>query len=208
MRHQLDMASWARRDHFAFFNKFEEPFFGVCVEVDCTRAHAFVKESGISFFLYYLWCALKAANEIESFRYRIDGEAVWIYDEVHASPTINRPDGSFGFAYMDFHDDLIVFLQTAAAERDRVQNSTGLFPATSGENVLHMSSVPWLRFTGISHARSFSFPDSCPKIAFGKMTEVNGRLLMPLSVHVHHALMDGYQVSQFISSFETALQAR
>lgn len=34
------------------------------------------------------------------------------------------------------------------------------------------------------------------------MKEVNGRLLMPVSVHVHHALMDGLHVGQFLENFQ------
>ncbi|RYY84417.1 MAG: chloramphenicol acetyltransferase, partial [Chitinophagaceae bacterium] len=105
MPSKLDLSSWPRRDHFDFFRKFEEPFFGVCVELDCTEIYRRSKEEGNSFFLNYLWCTLKAANDTEPFRYRIQNEDVLVYESVHASPTINRPDGTFGFAYMDYHED-------------------------------------------------------------------------------------------------------
>ncbi|RYY85583.1 MAG: chloramphenicol acetyltransferase, partial [Chitinophagaceae bacterium] len=121
--------------------------------------------------------------------------------------TINRPDGTFGFAYMDYHEDRSVFLREAALVRDGVRSSTGLVPALSGLNVIHFTSLPSVRFTGISHARAFSYPDSCPKIAFGKMTEENGRKRLPFSVHVHHALMDGYHVSLFLERWESNMIA-
>jgi chloramphenicol O-acetyltransferase type A len=35
---------------------------------------------------------------------------------------------------------------------------------------IHFSAIPWLNFTSLSHARSYTFPDSSPKISFGKMT--------------------------------------
>ena len=65
--------------------------------------------------------------------------------------------------------------------------------------------MPWIKFTSVSHARSFSHADSVPKISFGKMTEVAGKKLMPLSIHVHHALMDGYHVGQHIDLFQELL---
>lgn len=202
MKHLLDLDNWPRKDHFNFFKQFEEPFFGVTVTIDCTKAYNKAKEEGISFFLYYLHKSLAAANTVEAFRYRIKGNEVLVYDEVHASPTINRPDGSFGFAYMDFHNDFETFYGEAQQETERVQNSKGLVPAVSGENVIHFSSIPWINFTSLSHARSFSFNDCIPKISFGKMTEANGVKIMPVSVHVHHALMDGYHVGQFIERFQ------
>lgn len=205
MKQLLDINTWARKEHYQFFKQFEEPFFGVCVNVDVTQAYTKAKELGVSFFLYYLHQSLAAANEITPFKYRISDEQVWEYKEVHASPTINRPDGTFGFSYIDYKPDWQEFYKEAQKEINRVQNSIGLVPAISGENVIHYSSIPWINFTSLSHARAFSFKDSCPKISFGKMTETDGRRSMPMSVHVHHALMDGYQVGQYVDRFQELL---
>ncbi|MDB5231898.1 MAG: chloramphenicol O-acetyltransferase [Chitinophagaceae bacterium] len=209
MKQKLDLETWKRKDHFHFFRKFEEPFFGVCIHADCTIAYHKTKAAGISFFLYYLHKSLIAANAIEPFRYRIEGDDAILYDAVHASPTINREDGTFGFAYMDYHEDFSSFEKSAQQEIDKVQNSKGLIPAVSGENVIHYSSVPWLNFTSLSHARAFSFKDSIPKISFGKMTEdSHGTRTMPVSVHAHHALMDGYHVGEFVNLFQQLLNER
>ncbi|MGV3594282.1 MAG: CatA-like O-acetyltransferase [Sediminibacterium sp.] len=205
MRTLLDIETWNRKDQFRFFSQFEEPFFGITIQVDCTEAYAFAKANNYSFFLYYLYQSLKVANQIEPFRYRIVEGNVYHYDVVNASPTINRPDGTFGFSYMDYHPDFTSFATSAQRIIEEVRNSTGLIPAVSGENVIHYSSIPWINFTSLSHARSFTFKDSCPKISFGKMTEVNGRKLMPLSIHVHHALMDGFHVGQYIDLYQQLL---
>ncbi len=205
MKSAINTDTWVRKEHYHFFRKFEEPFFGVTINVDCTNAYRVVKAEGASFFLYYLHASLVAANATAPFRYRMAGEEVWEYDTVNASPTINRPDGTFGFSYMDYHADFNIFAAAASMEIERVQAGTGLVPAVSGENVIHYSSIPWLNFTGLSHARAFSFADSCPKIAFGKMTTVDGRRQMSVSVHVHHALMDGFHVGQFVTLFQEAL---
>jgi chloramphenicol O-acetyltransferase type A len=205
MKQSINIETWARKDHFNFFRQFDEPFFGVTVNIDCTKAYAAAKEKGVSFFLYYLHKALSAANSVEAFRYRIGGNEVFLYEKVNASPTINRPDGTFGFSYIDYHSDFNDFETEAQKEIERVQNSKGLVPAVSGENVIHFSSIPWINFTSLSHARSFSFNDCIPKISFGKMTEANGIKTMPVSIHVHHALMDGYHVGQFVEAFQNLM---
>ena len=202
MKQILDIDKWARKDHFHFFRQFEEPFFGITAAIDCTRAYEVSKERDGSFFLYYLYKSLLAANFIAPFRYRIIEDEVWIYDQVNASPTINRPDGTFGFAYMNFEQDVDVFMTNAKIEIERIQHSTGLEPAISSENVIHFSSIPWINFTSVSHARSFSFNDSIPKITFGKMVESQGKKTMAVSIHVHHALMDGWDVAQFLEYFQ------
>ncbi|RFM25665.1 chloramphenicol acetyltransferase [Deminuibacter soli] len=202
MKTLLPIASWARKDHFHFFGGFSDPYFGVCIRIDCTQAYQRAKEQGCSFFLYYLYQSLRAANTIEPFRYRIEGKEVFIHDAVHASPTINRPDGTFGFAYMDYHADLSTFHAAAKAEMERVQQSTGLVPSKSGDNVIHYSAMPWLDFTSLEHARHSGFADSVPKISFGKVTEHQGRKSFPVSIHVHHALMDGSDVGRYAELFQ------
>ena len=206
MKKLIDLDNWNRKEHFLFFSKFEEPFFGVTVKVDCTTAYKKSKEEGVSFFLYYLYRALKVANEIENFRYRIIENQAYDFATVNASPTINRPDGTFGFAYMDYFEDEKQFYEKALQEIENIKNTNSLLPAVSGENVIHFSAIPWLDFTSISHARSFSHPDSCPKISFGKMTENNAVKEIPVSIHGHHALMDGYHAGLFIDKFQDLLK--
>jgi chloramphenicol O-acetyltransferase type A len=202
MKQKLNIDTWIRKEHFNFFKNFEEPFYGVVVNIDCTAAYGLAKENGVSFFLYYLHKSLTAVNDLEPFKYRIDGDDVIIYDQINAGPTIGRSNGTFGFSYMDYHPSFHKFMIGAKKEVERVQNTTTLFAPKLDNDIVHFSSLPWINFTSISHARGFSFPDSCPKISFGKMTENNGKRTMPVSIHVHHALVDGLHVGQYIDRFQ------
>ncbi|QCR22322.1 chloramphenicol acetyltransferase [Pontibacter sp. SGAir0037] len=202
MKKEVNISEWNRKEHYHFFSRFEEPFFGITVQIDCTKAYAQAKKNKQSFFLYYLYRALQAANAVEAFRYRIINGKVYVFEQVNASSTISRPNHTFGFAYMDYEEDESSFYEQARQVIQDVQQSEGLIPAVSGENVIHFSAIPWIDFSSISHARSFTFPDSCPKISFGKVTEKNGVKTMPVSVHVHHGLADGYHVSLFVAEFQ------
>ena len=54
MKRILDQSTWNRKEHFDFFRKFDEPFFGIVTEIDCTKAYQISKEKKQSFFAYYL----------------------------------------------------------------------------------------------------------------------------------------------------------
>lgn len=204
MKTLLDIENWSRKEHFHFFRQFEEPFFGATVEIDCTKAYATAKSLNTSFFIYYLHKTLVAVNGSESFRYRITDDQIYVCDQINASATIGRKDGSFGFSLIEYDVDFEIFTKNALAEIERIQNTTGLFTRTfSDDNVIHFSAIPWLDFTSLSHARSYTFPDSCPKISFGKMKIIeNGKRTMPMSIHVHHGLVDGLHLGQFVDSFQ------
>ncbi|MEO8517363.1 MAG: chloramphenicol acetyltransferase [Flavobacterium sp.] len=208
MRKKLNIETWNRKEHFLFFKQMEEPFFGVTTEIDCTKAYDKSKELNVSFFTYYLHQTLVAINTIENFRYRIDGEEIYVYDQIDVSATIMREDNTFGFSYIEYSPDLILFAENTAMEIERVKNTSGLLTREFLEkNLIHFSSLPWVNFTSLSHARSFTFPDSCPKISFGKMMEENGKKTMALSIHVHHGLLDGFHVGQFVETFQELMNS-
>ncbi|QYJ69222.1 CatA-like O-acetyltransferase [Flavobacterium litorale] len=203
---KLNIDEWARREHFEFFKKFEEPFFGTVANIDVTHAYANAKEYNFSFYLYYLHKIITTVNEIEAFRYRISNDEVLIYDSIDASPTVMRDDNTFGFSLFTFHPNFKIFQEKAKEEIIRVQNTPGLFTRSfNTDNIIHFSALPWVNFTSLSHARSFTFPDSCPKISVGKITESNRYKTMPVSVNAHHALMDGYHVGQFFELLQQNL---
>lgn len=203
MNHKtINLTTWNRKEHFDFFCKFEEPFFGVTTPIDCTIAYQEAKKQNISFFIYYLHKTLAAINVIENFRYRIQGDEVVIHDVIHASSTIMRPDKTFGFSLIEFHNDITIFNQKALLEIERMQTTTGLFTREYPENLIHFSALPWVNFTGITHSRSFILPDSCPKISMGKLTTENNKKTMAMAVFVHHGLMDGYHVGLFVEKFQ------
>ena len=199
---KLDLDRWPRRDHFHFFRGFDEPFFGITLRIDATAAHARCREAGHSFFLYYLHKCLAAINAVEEFRYRIRGGEVVVHDVIHASATIGRDDGTFDFSLIPYAEDFESFTMGGRAEIERIRAGSGLNPGVAGDDVIHFSAVPWLDFTGLSHARHYARPDSCPKVSIGKLTERDGRLGMPVSIHGHHGLMDGREVGRFMDAFQ------
>ncbi|HCQ14028.1 CatA-like O-acetyltransferase, partial [Flavobacterium sp.] len=142
MRKKLNLDTWNRKEHFLFFKQMQEPFFGVTTTIDCTKAYSKSRELGISFFLFYLHKTLQAINEIESFRYRIIEDEIYIFDRIDASATIMREDKTFGFSYIEFDENLKTFETICKTEIDRIQTTTGLFTREYPENLIHFSALP------------------------------------------------------------------
>ena len=200
----LDIKNWNRREHFEFFSKFDEPFFGIVAEIDCTNAYRFCKEHQIPFFLFYHYKSIIAVNRTEEFRYRIQDNGIIVYDTIHVTTTISRDDNTFAFSFIPYAQSFDEFAELAQAEIRNVRSTEGLrMNENSGRpDVIHYSTVPWISFTGVTHARNFKFPDSVPKITFGRFSQKNSKKIMPVSINVHHGLMDGYHVGQYMELFE------
>jgi chloramphenicol O-acetyltransferase type A len=205
MKTKINLETWNRKEHFLFFKQMEEPFYGITTTIDCTKGYNESKQLGISFFTYYLHKTLLAVNAVENFRFRICNEEVFLFDSISASATVMRADQTFGFSLMEFTENMQDFATIVSTEIDRIQTTTGIITTEYPENLIHFSALPWIDFTSLSHARSFTWPDSCPKISFGKLTVENGKKTIPVSVHVHHGLVDGYHVGLFLEKLQELL---
>jgi chloramphenicol O-acetyltransferase type A len=194
MRTKIELEGWLREDHFKLFNSFDEPYFSVNVDIDVTKAYAKAKELGVSFYMYYLYCAIAAINKHENFRYRAINNEVFLYDKIDVTHVVLRPNGTFGFGFVPFTPTLNEFVALAKTETERILATNGLDLSVPHENIIHFSAMPDIKFTGLTHARNFSYKDSSTKLSVGKVTEVHGKKMMPLSVTVHHGLIDGLHV--------------
>ena len=74
-------------------------------------------------------------------------------------------------------------------------------------DVIHFSAMPWIHFSGITHARQLDGKDSVPKISVGKYEMQNEKMMMPVGTFVHHGLVDAYHVHQFLDRLQTELQS-
>mgnify|MGYP001828644498 CR=1 FL=1 len=207
MTQHLDIDNWHRRHQFEFFKNYDVPFFNICADVDVSKLYAWSREDdGPSFFLASFYLSLRAANKIEPFRYRLDGKSVLVHEVIHGGTTVMRDDETFGFAYFDYDTSYARFEASGLEILDRARKASGsLDDRPDMGDVIYYSIIPWVHFTSFAHARQLGTGNSIPKIVFGKHTDKAGTRLMPVSVEVHHALMDGLDVGRFFERFQALL---
>lgn len=208
MAKYLDTANWARRDVFEFFRGFDKPYFSICTRLDVTNLMALLRDlPDVSVSLAYHYFALRVANEIEPFHYRLKEEKVIVYDVIHGGTTVLLPNEAFTLAYFNYDQNFGNFISEAQRSVKEAQSGDGAFRPSDRDDVIHFTVLPWLSFTSFSHARNWGREDSVPKIAFGKFTKENEHVHLPISVEVHHALMDGLHVGRYLARLEEALSA-
>ncbi|MDR2038904.1 MAG: chloramphenicol acetyltransferase [Bacteroidales bacterium] len=199
----IDKATWNRKEHFEHFSAFDDPFFGVTVNVDCTNTYQHAKKRGLPFSLLVVHRITTAASKVEEFRYRIEGDDVVCYDSLIPEGTVGRADHTFSFASFGYDADEYIFVQKAKAEIKRLQQTKGLNKSdVYHPNAIHYSAVPWFSFTDMKHPSNMRSGDSVPKISTGKFFSEKDRLMMPVSITCHHGLMDGYHIGRFLELLE------
>jgi chloramphenicol O-acetyltransferase type A len=207
MEKYLDVTTWARREIFEFFRDFDKPYFNISTQLDITRLLELLRaRPKVSLMLAYHYFALRAANEIEPFRYRLRDGKVIVHDVIHVGTTVLLPNETFTLAYFQYDDNFDRFIEQAERAVEQVLSGDGAFRPNPEDDRIHFTTLPWVSFTSFSHARNWKREDSVPKIAFGKFVKTNDRTLMPFSVEVHHALMDGLHVGRYVNRLEEVLR--
>lgn len=204
MRH-IDLETWPRREHFKAFNALDYPHFSLCANVDLSAAYALIKQRGISFNLATVYILTRAANAIPEFRYRIREGAVIEHEIVHPSTTILSNNGLFSFCSLVYLEDFTEFAAQASERIAYVKEHPSLTDKPGQDDLLYMTAVPWVSFTSLVHPIHMHPPDSVPMFAWGKFFTQGERLLMPLSVQGHHALMDGEHLGKFYAEVQSFL---
>jgi chloramphenicol O-acetyltransferase type A len=160
---------------------------------------------GVSVALTYHYFILRAANEIEPFRYRLRNGQVLVHDVINGGTTLMLPNETFTLVYFDYAKTFAEFIGPAQQAVEQTKKDGSFHPRHDDDARIHCTTLPWISFTSFSHARNWRREDSVPKISFGKFTGENDRTLMPFSVEVHHALVDGLHVGRYVARIEEML---
>lgn len=205
--HWVDLARWPRRAHYDFFRQYELPFFNLCTEVEAGATWRRCKALGQPFSLACWFAVLQAIEAEPALRLRIRAGGVWAHDHVYVATTVALPDETFGFCHYPWAADFARFVRGAEAAVEALrERADPVDDRPEEDGLIHGSVLPWVRFTGLSHARRLGAgDDSVPKIVLGKLTETATGGVLPVSIEAHHALVDGVHAARFFAALEALL---
>ncbi len=202
----IELASWPRRDHFDLYSTYDEPFFSMVVEVECEEALARANAVGHSRTLTLWHGVLQAVHRVPELRTRILHGRPVQFDTVHLSATVLRPDDTFAITLIPYIERFEDFQSEARVRLQQAKQSRGLSLDLDERraDLVHFSTLPWLRFQSLTHARKFSRHESEPKIVLGRFDQVGGEHRMPVALSAHHGLVDGVHAARFFAALQEA----
>ena len=199
---KIDISTWNRREHFAFFRKVDLPFYNVNTQVDITGLPELAKSKSISINSLLIFLTIQSMNQIDNFRYRIRDDSVYLHDAVHPSFThLKKGEELFRIITMDFDNDLKRFDDKL---KQAVEESTSYFDlskAAGRDDLVFMSALPWISFTGLDHTLSLDKDDAIPRVSWGRYVTNAEQTLLPFNIRVNHVVVDGLHLGLFFEEF-------
>ncbi|KMW56618.1 Chloramphenicol acetyltransferase [Candidatus Rhodobacter oscarellae] len=202
---EIDQSAWPGADQFRFFRTYERPHYAVTARVDVSRLMA--RKSELPVFRTCLWAIGAGLHAAPQLRLRFQGDVVRSYERLELSPTIATEGGDFRYTYLTWQADRAAFDAHAAEEIAKVRAGVPL-NANTGQRaaVAYLSCLPWLDYTSVDNALPHA-DDCIPQVSWGKIVPSVAGHDMAMTIQVHHALVHGYHVSQFLAATQGAFDA-
>ncbi len=207
----IDLETYYRKGVFRHFTEDCRCSTSMTARVDVTALAARSRETGTRFSLNFLYLLARALNSREDYRmgYLWQTKELICYDRIHPTQYVFHEDTETCTpVYTTYHDDYERFYQGALAdvERAKMTREYGLDSANH-PNWFDASYIPWVSYD----AMHLELPDGhlyfAPIVNWGRYREENGRLMMPVTVRLNHAVADGYLVARVFALLEAQIAA-
>lgn len=174
------------------------------IPLDVTHFYNKIREEKISLTLALTYFSIKAANDIDAFRYRyMDGKVV-LFDKIDTRFSfIKKGEHLFRIFSAPLTDTLEEYIEVA---KIAMETQKGLVPEEKSCDFIQSAPNPWYDYTSIAHTASGTEEDSIPLVSWGKITEKDGKYMMPYTLKSHHSFVDGYYIDKFFKIFNEYIQ--
>lgn len=207
--HFVDMDHYERREHFEYYTKLVRTNYNLTANIDLTALYKRIKEKEIRFYPTFIFAIIKGINQNKEFRMQVDQSGrLGYWDFLHPSYTIfHEDDHTFSDIWTEFNPKFTVFYENALEDIVRYKEVKGVkAKPNKPQNFCPISGVPWLHFSNYS-CDTFSEPHMYfPVISFGKYIEKEGKIEIPLSIFVNHAVADGYHSCKLLNDIQNIVQ--
>lgn len=207
---EIDLKEWKRAPYFELYTKMIPTGFNLCIDLDVTKMYAYFKRKGYRFAIGYRYITMKLINERECFRISYRNGKLGYYN--YLTPTyanFHKEDESTSIMWVDYEESFEVFNKAYLEEDAQYKEVQGIVakPQMPPENGCIVGVLPWTSFSSYSPTPYAPPTQFFPVLQAGKFKKEDDKVLMPFSITVAHAVVDGYQVSEYLEALQEAINA-
>lgn len=195
----VDKERYYRKGVYRHFTEDCKCSVSMTARLDVTELAAFSKETGTKFYLNFLYLLAKVMNSREDYRmgYLWQMDELICYDRVNPTQYVFHEDTETCTpVYTEYREDYAAFYREALADLERAKKTREYFlDAMNHPNWFDASCIPWLSYDALNIELPDGYLYFAPIVNWGRYREENGRLMMPVSVRLNHAVADGFLVA-------------
>ena len=191
----IDRETYYRKGVFRHFSEDCKCSTSMTARIDVTDLVRYSKEAGTKFYINFLYILSKVLNSREDYRMG------YLWQIFHEDTETCTP------VYTTYNEDYEKFYDGAMRDVEEAKKTREYMLDTANHpNWFDASYISWLSYDSLNIELPDGYLFFAPIINWGKYREENGRLVMPVSVRLNHAIADGYLIANVFRLLEKEIK--
>ena len=207
----IDRSSYYRRGVFRHFSEDCRCSVSMTARIDVTELAACSKRTGSRFYLNFLYILSKVLNSRDDYRmgYLWQTDELICYDVINPTQYVFHEDTETCTpVYTRYLEDYDAFYAGALRDVEEAKKTREYrLDAGNHPNWFDASYISWLSYDALNVELPDGYLYFAPIVNWGRYREENGRLVMPVSVRMNHAVADGYLVANVFRLLEREMES-
>ena len=207
----LDLETYYRKDIYRRFTQVARSSVSITHRIDVTDLVEHSHRSGTKFYINFLYLLAKVLNSREDYRmgYLWQTDQVVIYDRINPCQYVFHEDTETCTpVYTEYNPDYRAFYEASKADIEAAkQTREFLFDMEHHPNWFDASYIPWVSYDSLHVELPDGYLYYQPIINWGKYEEIGGKLMMPVTVRMNHAVADGHLISKVFLLLEEEMKS-
>lgn len=195
----IDKEKYYRKGVYRHFTEDCKCSVSMTARIDVTALAEWSKKNGRKFYLCFLYILSKVLNSRDDYRmaYLWQSDELICYDVINPTQYIFHEDTETCTpVYTAYSGDFDEFYANALADAEKAKASREyLLDSENHPNWFDASFISWLSYDSLNVELPDGYLYFLPIVNWGKYREENGRLMMPVTVRMNHAIADGYLIA-------------
>lgn len=195
----IDKEKYYRKGVYRHFTEDCKCSVSMTARIDVTALAEWSKKNGRKFYLCFLYILSKVLNSRDDYRmaYLWQSDELICYDVINPTQYIFHEDTETCTpVYTEYSGNFDEFYANALADAEKAKASREyLLDSENHPNWFDASFISWLSYDSLNVELPDGYLYFLPIVNWGKYREENGRLMMPVTVRLNHAIADGYLIA-------------
>ena len=195
----IDRETYYRKAVFRHFSEDCKCSISMTARIDVTELAEHSRQTGTKFYINFLYILSKVLNSRDDYKmdYLYNTDTLICYDVIHPCHYVFHEDTeTCTTVHSVYCEDYKTFYENALRDLENAkENRAYEFDSEKYPNWFDASYISWLSYDSLNLELPDGYLYFPPIINWGRYREENGRLVMPVTVRLNHAIADGFLVA-------------
>ena len=202
----LDKSGFKRAGMYRHFTEDCKCSVSMTARIDVTDLVEYSRSQGTRFYINFLYILCKVLNSSDDYKmgYLWESDELIVYDKLNPTQYVWREEyGTCTPVYTGYSEDYGTFYKNASADlKYAASTDRYLLDPSAHPNWFDASCVPWVSYDSLNVELPDGYLYFLPIVNWGRYRQEGGRLMMPVTVRLNHAVADGFTVANVFRLLE------